>query len=129
MSSAVDMEAVVQGVLEYDALDGMKGPAQVDSTEQLTDVLTDLIHAISMRGVSPDKCQFYMHPVTHNELMEKMAEVNAMLHPSGFKGRPIKMSPGIPEDVILFMAPDAVSLAGKVYNPLVIAYARLVEEQ
>lgn len=126
MREAVDMGEIVKSIKNYEALDGMKRPAHIGSDKELPDVMMDLMKAIHDRGVNPEKCVYWMHPGTHNELVAN-EEMMVTRHDDGFRGRPIRTDPQMPEDCILFMAPDAVGLGGKVYNPLIIAYAERYE--
>lgn len=127
MREAVDMGEVVKSIKNYEALDGMKRPAHIGSDKKLPDVMMDLMAAIHKRGVNPEKCVYWMHPSTHKELREEEETVVMAAGQEAFRGRPIRTHPEIPDDCILFMAPDAVGLGGKVYHPLIIAYAERYE--
>lgn len=126
MREAVDMGEVVKSIKNYEALEGMQRPAHIGSDADLPDVMLDLMAAMHERGVNPEKCVYWMHPSTLKELQAD-EELVFMAGSDAFRGRPIRTQSTMPDDCILFMAPDAVGLGGKVYNPLIIAYAERYE--
>lgn len=126
VSQIVDMAEVTEKIRSYDDPVG-KGVAHVTGDEDLPHVLTELVYVMHNRGVDPCKCAYYMHPSVRTDLLdhETMTHAHTL---GGFKGRPIYTDGGIPDDVVLFMAPDAVGMGGKVYNPLAIGYADLHDQ-
>lgn len=124
MRDIVDMAEVVENVKAYaPPVEGMGGPHKVDVDFELSEILSECIHAIDMEGYNPDKCVFYMHPSVYNDLRNQEDMIRSWLSSDSFQGRPIRTHHTMPEDTILFMPPDAVSLGGKVYHPGMIAYA------
>lgn len=124
---AVDFAKIVNSIRCYEPpSDGLNSPFSLDasSVEPNHMTLTTLIEAIVKRDYEPEMCAFYFHPNNYNRLIQ---QDGMMVLPPGdsFQGRPIRTHPTMPEDCILFMAPDAVSLGGKVYHPGMIAYADL----
>ena len=126
MSDIVDVETLVGNIKTYDGPAGSDVERVGHTDDNLPDTLIRLIYRMERRDVSPDKCAFYLHPETQRQLVD---EIEEHTHTPGgyhrYNGRPIKTHPGIPKDTVLFLAPDAVALGGKVYNPRPIAYVEL----
>jgi len=122
----VDFEEIVEEVKSYSSpVDGHK-PLEIQSVEPLKDVMDELIHGLAKRGVEPEKCAFWMHPETKNDYLDSLNATGQFQSPSAaFRGRPILTANTMPKDHILFAAPDAIALGGKVYNPLCVGYAQL----
>jgi len=100
------------------------GVVHIKRLEDIRDTLTELFYEIQKRNYNPKKCAYYMHPQTADKLYE--SDHMRFIEPGEvpeFQGRPIRIHPTIPEDVILFLAPNAIGLGGKVYNPEIVAYA------
>jgi len=123
---AINFEQIVESIRTFDS-PIPKEPAHVEPSESVIDTMIDLIHEIEKRDFRAEKCAFYLHPAKANELFNEQVENNWMSHEMGTNatvhGRPIRTHPTIPEDVILFLAPDAISLGGNIYTPHIIAYA------
>jgi hypothetical protein len=128
MNGAIDSGEIVQSIKTYTASFG-EAPLEVtgDAQRRMPDTLHDLMHAIANNDHDPQKCAFYMHPKQTKRLLDDM-DYYAPSSPYQFDGRPIRTHPTIPEDTILFMAPDSVSLGGEVYVPNMIAYTELTAE-
>jgi hypothetical protein len=126
MRKAIDFEEIVKSVRQYIPPQGFDSPFALDSTDVKANpkTLTTLIGGIYKRDYDPKKCAFYMHPTTYRDLID-YDDMVTFQNDYSFQGRPIRTHPTIPEDCILFMAPDAVSLGGKLYHPDMIAYADL----
>jgi len=123
---AVNFEDVVKAIRDYET-DVMGGPVHIDRQDPIIDTMIDLMHEIEKRDYASAKCAYYMHPVTADSVFEEQIENNWVSHDMGenarVHGRPIRTHATIPQDVILFLAPDAISLGGKIYHPEIIAYA------
>jgi hypothetical protein len=123
---AINFEQIVESIRTFDS-PIPKEPAHVESSDSVRDTMMDLIEAIHKRDFAPEKCAYYMHPTKANELLDEIVPdawtgTRTDTNPT-FQNRPIRTHPTIPEDVILFLAPDAITLGGKIYAPEIIAYA------
>jgi hypothetical protein len=120
---AINFEQIVESIRTFDSPVPGK-PAHVEASDSIRDTMADLFHSIHKRDYNPDKCAYYMHPTTAKELYQsdEMMYIDVGEVPE-FHGRPIRTHPTIPEDVTLFLAPDAITLGGKIYAPEIIAYA------
>lgn len=126
---SVDFKEITKSIRHYIPPDpGLDSPYSIDATDTgvSPQVLTGLIHGIEKRNYDPGKCAFYISPETFTQLRyhDELLYVPAG-RGNAFKGRPIRTDPTVPDDVVLFIAPDAVSLGGKIYHPGMIAYADL----
>jgi len=119
----MNMRAVVESVKNYEPVEGLLGPLQVSPAGSITDTMNDLLFGLYERGVEPEKCVFCMSPATHSKLREELVENVLTNGPTSFKGRPVFTAHDVPDSVILFLAPDAVSFGSTLYHPHVIAYA------
>jgi hypothetical protein len=127
MTGAIDFSEITQSIKTYQSGLG-ETPIEVTGDEQrrMPDTLHDLMHAIMKNDYNPQKCAFYMHPKQTKRLIDDMDYYSmGISNPYQFDGCPIRPHPTMPEDTILFMAPDSVGLGGKVHIPNIIAYTEL----
>nr|ADE29229.1 conserved hypothetical protein [uncultured virus] len=121
----VDFEQIIREVKNYSSPMDQK-PLEIQAVEGAKEAMTKLIHGLAKRGVDHKKCVFWIHPETKRDLIAGLRTSHQFESvPEAFRGRPILQENTMPENYILFGAPDAIALGGKVYNPLCVAYAQL----
>jgi hypothetical protein len=121
MRRALNMGKVVKNITEYDDI-ADQDVLRIETDEGGIRAMEELMARMHKRGVDPSKCVFYMHPDRFHDVQDEMMYA---VSTGGFKGRPVRLHDEVPLDLILFLAPDAVAMGGKVYNPLPVGYARL----
>lgn len=129
MREAVNFEEIAESVRSYVPPDEFLGsPFTIcaPSEDFGSDLLVRLMQAIEKRDYSVEKCQFYMHPDTFEELRQSKEFQHINLGSlNAIHGRPVRTHHTIPRDFIMLAAPDAIGLGGEVYVPRMIAYADL----
>ena len=121
-TDAVDFENIVDEIRSYSSALAEE-ISHVERGDNLRDTMIDLIYEIEKKDYDYRKCAFYMNPVTANELYDMWDFTYSVEEDVTIHGRPIKTHATIPEGLILFFAPDAISMGGKIYHPEMIAYA------
>lgn len=127
-ADVVDMEKITNSVRSYaPPSDGLGSPYAIDATDAGVSprLLTDLMEAIYGRGHDVEKCVFYLSPKNYNDLIQREDMMHVGVSSGAFKGREIRVNHTMPDSAVLFMAPDAVGLGGRVYFPKMVAYADL----
>jgi len=121
----VDVDHLVENIKSYEDPVG-EGVGRLE--QKYSDVpseLTRLIYRMEQRGVDPEKCLFLLNPRVKLRLSEEAPYNQCSRHLE----RPVKKHSGIPYSMLLFFAPDAVSLSGKVYSPRAIMYVEITEDE
>jgi len=121
---SVDFRKILRRIKNYDDVVGGHEPLEIETVDDVSDVMMDLMAGMAERNVELEKCVFWMNPETSYTLRKDMEYIPRQ---EGFRGRPIRIDETVPKDHILFAAPDALSLDGKVYNPLAVGYAQVHE--
>lgn len=120
-----DFEQIVEKARNYTSQIGGHEPLEVQSSESVRHVMEELVFRLEDRGIKQSKCMFWIHPEVSHELLEQSNPVH--LSKSSLKvwgGQPI-IERSLPEGHILYAAPNAIGLGGKIYNPRAVAYAQL----
>ncbi|ELZ03311.1 hypothetical protein [Natrialba aegyptia] len=81
--------------------------------DDVIDVCQQLYGALAER-TEPTTCEFYLHPNARRELERRLLADELAVESMPFLERQLWTDVSMPDDVILFMHPDAVTLGGTV---------------
>ncbi|MFC4542266.1 hypothetical protein ACFO5R_10030 [Halosolutus amylolyticus] len=106
---AINFQAIVEGVRS--AADGA-ATVTVDDDGPI-DVCRRLFEGLEER-TEPTSCEFYMSPNVRRELERRLLGDGVTVESPPFLDRQIRTDVSMPDDTVLFMHPDAVTLGGTV---------------
>jgi len=117
--SAVNFKEIVEAIEGYTPpVEDCPAPAEVEPDGSgVREVLNSLVERILERDGYPEKCAYYMGRTTTGYLTYNF---------DGMFEQPIKVAASMPENIILFMPPGAVTLDGStILVPRMITYAKV----
>jgi hypothetical protein len=124
---AVDFPDILNAVETYDPpLDDMSAPIEVERQHRMIDMMDDMIAELARRDIDPQKCVFYMNPNTHQRISVELSDApisGTTPSPASYRDVTIRTDTAFPDRRVLCCPPDAVTLGGKIINPLTIAYS------
>lgn len=131
---AINFQDIVASI--RDSADGVDGgetdtPSATVVTATGTGVVETCNELFSALEGSPDRqsCEFYMSIHTRRELERGLVETGPAAASMDFLDRQIRTDVSIPNETVLFMQPDAITLGGTITGQSTIGVGTISSEQ
>ncbi|ADD03794.1 uncharacterized protein Nmag_0202 [Natrialba magadii ATCC 43099] len=124
---AINFQSVVDEIRETGETGGPEPSLVTVDAPDVIDVCRQLFDALESR-TDPTTCEFYLHPNNRRVLERRLLADELAVESMPFLERQLWTDVSMPEDVILFMHPDAVTLGGSVIGDHPVGVGRIADE-